>query len=167
MQDYKIYTDMDDQTPILLGGEPGTWTPAQRSRNERMAHFLRVLADEGGCLSACAASGVPYATVHRWREQHEAFAQAYDIASQQRLLAVEEDIFRIARSTDPRMANATVKAGEFLMRAWDPERYTEKQKIEQTVTVNHQVQVIEGFRDRQRQALRGLTLPVIDSEQKS
>ncbi|GAA0502754.1 hypothetical protein [Deinococcus depolymerans] len=101
--------DAPEQTPILLGGEPGTWTPAQRSRNNRMAHFLRVLAEEGGCLTACQVAGVPYATVHRWRDEHEAFATAYDIASQRRLLAVEDNIFRIAQSTDPRMANASYK----------------------------------------------------------
>lgn len=156
--------DAPEQTPILLGGEPGTWTPAQRSRNDRMAHFLRVLAEEGGCLTACQVAGVPYATVHRWRDEHEAFATAYDIASQRRLLAVEDNIFRIAQSTDPRMANATVKAGEILMRAWNPDRYTERLKTENTITINAQVQHVHSIRDqlRERQQERLQALRTID-----
>jgi len=158
--------DAPEQTPILLGGEPGSWTPAQRSRNDRMAHFLRVLAEEGIYLTACGVSGVPHSTVHRWREDHELFAKAYDLALQQRLSAVEDNMFRIARSTDPKTANATVKAGELLLRTWNPERYTERIKNETTITVNAQVQHVHTIRDqlRERQQERLQTLRTIDQK---
>lgn len=95
--------------------------------------------------------------MHRWRDEHEAFTNAYDIASQQRLLAVEDNIFRIAPSTDPRMANATVKA-------WNPDRYTERLKTENTITINAQVQHVHSIRDqlRERQQERLQALHTID-----
>ena len=61
---------------------------------------------------------------------------------------IEDNMFRIATSTDPKMANAAVKAGEFYLRALDRDQYTERQVIEQTVTLNEQVQVINKVRDQ-------------------
>ena len=99
------------------------------------------------------------ATVWRWRKQYPAFDRAVlNFIEGVREQRVVESLYRIATSEDPKTATAAAKAGEFLLKVWNPDKYQQAQRIEQTVTVNHQVQVIEGFRERQRQALQGIKI---------
>ncbi|PNY79189.1 hypothetical protein [Deinococcus koreensis] len=150
--------------------QPAHWTPAQRTRNERMSAFLRALHVEGMLTAACAASGVSLPSVRRWRNDFPSFDEAVtEFLTRIRLSAVEDNMYRIATSTDPKIANATVKAGEFLARAWDREQYGERQRIDQTITVNGQVQIVHEARDTIRQELRAsrqqrlLALQTIDA----
>ncbi|WP_019587576.1 hypothetical protein [Deinococcus apachensis] len=76
-----------------------------------------------------------------------------------------ESLYRIATSEDPKMANAAAKAGEFLLKAWNREKWGDRQKIETTQTVNHMVQISLDVRDTFRaeqqaklEALRARTL---------
>lgn len=159
---------MPEELTTLLPGDPSTWTPAERTRNERMAAFLRELHTQGILQDAATAAGVDQATVWRWREQYPAFGDAVTrFLTRTRQAMIEDNMFRIATSSDPKMANAAVKAGEFYLRALDRDQYTERQVIEQTVTVNQQVQLINQARDRlraERQA-RVAQLGIIDAEQ--
>lgn len=158
----------DDQTN-LLPGDPGQWTPAEKRRHDRMAAFLRALQEEGMIRPACATCGVDTATVWRWREQYPAFEAAVtQFMTRTRVQTLEENMYRIANSTDPKMAMAAVRANEFLLRAWDRDTYDQAQRIEQTTTVNHMVQVIHEVRDshRERQAERLKRLRTIDAEVK-
>ena len=156
---------MPEELTTLLPGDPSTWTPAERTRNERMAAFLRELHVQGILQDAATAAGVDQATVWRWREQYPAFREAVTkFLTRTRQAMIEDNMFRIATSTDPKMANAAVKAGEFYLRALDRDQYTERQVIEQSVTVNQQVQVILTTRDRLR-AEQAQRLKTIDAVQ--
>lgn len=150
----------------LLPGDPSTWTPAQRTRNERMAQYLRTLRSEGTLTAACTVTGISQPTVWRWREEFPAFGNAVtQFLTRDRQLLIEENMFRIATSTDPKTANAAVKAGEIYLKALDPDRYADRQKIEQTVTINHQVQVVHEVRERLRaaQAEKLQRLQIVDA----
>ncbi|GGK25776.1 hypothetical protein GCM10008955_19380 [Deinococcus malanensis] len=160
--------DEQAQAP-LLPGDPADWTPAQKTRHERMCAFLRALQDEGMLLAACTASGVNITTVWRWREQYPVFEEAVTrFMNQTRVAKLEENMYRIANSTDPKMAMASVRANEFLMKAWDRPQYGDFQKVETTQTVNHMVQVVNADRDRhrnlQQQKLRQLRERTIDAD---
>ena len=135
----------------LQGGNARTWTPAQRQRSQRKAAFLRALQEHGSLGAACLASGINDVTVWRWRKQYPAFDQAViDFMEGTREQRVVESMYRIAMSEDPKIANAATRAGEFLLKVWNRDKFGDTHKIEQTVTVNHQVQVIQDARDRMR-----------------
>ncbi len=135
----------------LQGANARTWTPAQRQRSQRKAAFLRALQEHGSIGAACTASGINDVTVWRWRKQYPAFDQAViDFVEGTREQRVVESLYRIAMSEDPKIANAATRAGEFLLKVWNREKFGEKQRIEQTITVNHQVQFIHDLRDRMR-----------------
>lgn len=142
-------TDPEEQ---LLPSDPSTWTPAERTRHKRMAGFLRALQAEGMINPACKASGVSVATQWRWREEYPAFAAAVTkFLKQTRIAQLEDNMYRIANSTDPKMAMAAVRANEFLMKSWDREQYQESVRVEGTQTVNHMVQVVHSVRDTMRE----------------
>lgn len=137
----------------VKGGHARTWTPAQRQRSRRKAAFLRALQEHGSLGAACLASGVSDVTVWRWRKQYPAFDRAVmDFVEGVREQRLVESLYRMATSDDPKMANAAAKAGEFLLKVWNRDKYMERQKIEQTVTINHQVQVIQAVREQHRTA---------------
>lgn len=151
----------------VKGGHTRTWTPAQRQRSRRKAAFLRALQEHGSLGAACLASGVSDVTVWRWRKQYPAFDRAVlDFVEGVREQRLVESMYRIATSDDPKMANAAAKAGEFLLKVWNRDKYMERQKIEQTVTINHQVQVVQAVRDelraRQQEKLQRLSLQTLE-----
>ncbi len=152
------FPDQPEQQPAEAAQEPQggnvrTWTPAQRRRSRRKAAFLRALHEHGSIAAACLASGVHDATVWRWRKEYPAFDKAVmnfiEGVREQRLV---ESMYRIATSEDPKMANAAAKAGEFLLRSWNREKFGQFQKVEQSITVHQQVQVAVEVRDRMRAA---------------
>ncbi|GGO28533.1 hypothetical protein [Deinococcus humi] len=161
----------EDQMPLTFyPGDPAKWTPAQRSRNERMASFLQHLQSEGMINPASKASGVSVATIWRWRDEYPAFNDAVvKFMTRTRMLTLEENLYRIANSTDPKMAMAAVRANEFLMRAWDREQYGEFKRVDQTVTVNHIVQLSHDARQaiQERQAQKLQQLRTIDVQASS
>lgn len=166
------HPDQDGKQPTeapqeLQGGNARTWTPAQRQRSRRKAAFLRALHEHGSISAACLASGVHDTTVWRWRKQYPAFDRAVvhfvEGVREQRLV---ESMYRIATSEDPKMANAAAKAGEFLLRAWNRDKYGQHQKIEQTVSINQQIQVIHevraAFHQKQQERLASLRSHTIE-----
>ena len=160
---------MSDDQINLLPGDPSQWTPAERTRHERMAAFLRALQEEGMVVPACKASGVDRATVWRWREQYPAFEAAVtQFMTRTRVEVLEANMYRIACSEDPKMSMAAVRANEFLLKSWARDTYDQAQRIEQTTTVNHMVQVVHEVRDshRERQTERLQRLRTINAEVK-
>ncbi|MFT2720715.1 hypothetical protein ACMT4L_11985 [Deinococcus sp. A31D244] len=144
-------TTTTDTPQELQAAHPRTWTPAQRRRSRRKAAFLKALQEHGGITAACLASGVNDATVWRWRKQYPAFDRAViEFVEGVREQRVVESLYRIATSEDPKTATAAAKAGEFLLKVWNPTKYTEKQRIETTITVNAQVQHVHTVRDTLR-----------------
>jgi len=134
-----------------------------------MVAFLQALQAEGMINPACVASGVSVASVWRWRETYPPFdAAVRKFMTRTRLLQLEDNMYRIANSTDPKMAMAAVRANEFLMKAWNRDEYGDHQRIEQTQTTVHQVQVIQEVRhvlqEQQSNRLAQLrqTQPAID-----
>lgn len=149
--------------PSLLDLLLLTETPAQKARREQKARFLELLEEEGHITQAAARLGVAPSTVYRWRVQDPEFNDAVsDWLSEGMEEVVATNMFRIATSTDPKIASASVKAGEFMLKSLNRDKYGDQIKQETTVTVNHQVQVIEGFREKQRAALNGIK--TIDQE---
>ena len=143
-------------TQETQGTNARTWTPAQRQRSHRKATFLRALQEHGSLGAACLASGVNDVTVWRWRKQYPAFdlavIQFVEGVREQRLV---ESMYRIAMSEDPRTANAAAKAGEFLLKVWNRDKFGDRQKVEQTITINQQMDVTRAYRAeylRQQQA---------------
>ena len=61
-----------------------------------------------------------------------------------------ESMYRIAMSEDPKTANAAAKAGEFLLKVWNRDKFGDKQRIEQTITESQQIQVVHTVRDQFR-----------------
>ncbi|WP_156039211.1 hypothetical protein [Deinococcus marmoris] len=156
----------DEQAPLAFcPGDPADWTPAQRSRNERMTSFLQHLQSEGMINPASKSSGVSLATIWRWRDEYPAFNDAViKFMTRTRMLKLEENMYRIANNDDPKVAMAAVRANEFLMRSWDREQYGEFRKVEQTVNINHIVQISHDARQaiQERQAEKLQALRTID-----
>ncbi|WP_293914236.1 hypothetical protein [Deinococcus sp.] len=143
------HSPQQDRSPQEL--QPVTvraWTPAQRERSRRKSRFLKALQEHGSIAAACLASGVHDTTVWRWRKQYPAFDKAVitfiEGVREQRLV---ESLYRIATSEDPRMANAATKAGEFLLKSWNREKYSDSLKIEQSMTVHQKIEVSIEVRD--------------------
>lgn len=151
------------QACAYISDDPTSWTPGQTTRNHRMNVFMDALQTYGSLTQVFQHTEFSEATIHDWRHKYPRFAEAVNLfLTHTRVHRVEENMYRIATSDDPKSATAAVKAGEILLKAYDPERFTERIKQETTVTVNHQVQVIEGFREKQRAALNGIK--TIDQE---
>lgn len=145
--------DHDRMTHEPGEGNAGALTPAALIRRDRKARFLELLQEEGHITQAATRLGVSPSTVYRWRVQDEAFnAEVAEWITEEMETVVATNMFRIATSTDPKMANATVKAGEFMLKSLNREVYGDQLKQESTVTINHQVQVVHEVRDRLRAA---------------
>lgn len=138
-------------------------TPAEKVRRERKARFLEVLTEEGHITQAAARLGVSPSTVYRWRVQDPTFNDAVaDWLTEDMEEVVATNMFRIATSQDPKTANAAVKAGEFMLKSLNRERYGETLKTESTQNINVQIstttEVREHYRAEQLKKLTALTL---------
>jgi hypothetical protein len=154
------------RTGAYIPGDPDTWTPGQHSRNDKMVRYFEALREEGTLSDACKRLNVDQATVWRWRNEYPEFqADVTTFLSRDRQALLEDNLYRIATSNDPRMASATVKALEFYLKALDRPTYGDQTKVETTQTVNHMVQVVHTVRDdlRARQLERLSQLKTIDA----
>ena len=143
-------------------------TPGQVKREEIKARFLAALKQHGTLSAACQVAGTARATIYRWRDEDPVFAaQVHQWMHVDMEAELVESLFRIATSTDPKMANAAVRAGEVLLKADRPEKYGDRLQIEQQVTVNVAVQTVDAFMQRQRAAMQQLersVSPVIEAD---
>lgn len=125
--------------------------PAEIKRAELKARFLTALREHGTITHAAAAAGVNRATAWRWEQDDADFAaEVRRWMHTDQVSELHESLYKIATSNDPRMATASVKAGEFLLKALDRNIYGDMTKIESTQTVNHLVQVVHTVRDDHR-----------------
>jgi len=152
------------QTQAYINDDPTTWTPGQTTRNHRMNAFMAALQTHGSLTQVFQHTEYSEATTHEWRHKYPRFADAVNqFLTQTRVHRVEENLYRIATGTDPKSANAAVKAGEILLKAYDPDRFTERIKQETTLTVNGMVQHVHSSREQllqaQQDALRALQAP--------
>lgn len=150
-----------------LEGDPASWTAGQATRNHRMNVFMQALQQLGSLTQVFSHTDFPETTVIRWRRDHPKFADAINtFITDTRITRIEEAMYRIATSTDPKMANAAVRAQETLLKAYDRPRFGDHLTTESTQTVNHLVQVVHTVRDgikaRQQEALQ--RLKTIDAE---
>jgi hypothetical protein len=135
-----------------IDGDPTTWTAGQKTRHAKMCDFMDKLESLGSLTQVYALTKHSETTIHRWRTDYPKFAAAVDLfLTQTRLVRLEEAMYTIAMSTDPKMATAAVKAQEFLMRAYDRPKFGDQMKVESTQTVNHMVQVVHSVRDTMRE----------------
>lgn len=142
-------------------------TPGEISRQQLKRRAIDALKEHGTLKAAAAAADVAPSTIYRWRDNDPQFAAEVDEFLHVTMVEeLEASMYRIATSTDPKMANAAVRAGELLLKAENRDKYGDHQKIESTQTVNHLVQVVHTVRDgikaRQHEALQ--RLKTIDAE---
>ena len=124
-------------------------TPGQVKRQALKRLAVDALREHGTLTHAAAAAGVAPSTIYRWRDSDPKFArQVAEFLHVSYIEELERSMFSIATSNDPKMANAAVRAGEFLLKAEHRQKYGDHQQIEQTININHTVQVALEARDR-------------------
>lgn len=109
------------------------WTPAQRHRAARKSAFLKALHEHATIGVACQVSGVPDVTILRWRRAYPAFDQAVsDFLINVREQRVVDSLYQLTQKAleDPKFASAGGRAGEFLLKAWNPEQFAERLKVD-------------------------------------
>lgn len=141
-------------------------TLAQRNRAERKAKFLEALQEHGSLSATCLATGTPRRTVYDWRETDAAFNEVCEAWLTEGMEdALVESLYQ--RATNPEDKTGE-RAAEFLLKSLNPDRYSERTKIDQTLTINQQVQVVhtvrDEFRARQEERLAQLRGRTIDAE---
>ena len=143
--------DGQDEQPKSLLDQLFAETPAEKVRRERKTRFLEVLTEEGHITQAAARLGVSPSTVYRWRVLDPTFNDAVaDWLTEDMEQVVATNMFRIATSQDPKTANATVKAGEFMLKSLNRLTYGETLKTESTQTINVQITTTLDHRDKIR-----------------
>ncbi len=152
-----------------LGVKP---TPGVVKREGLKARVLAALQQHGTLSAAAAAAGVSRATIYNWRDNDPAFAaEVHQWMHEGLEEELVESLYHIATSKDPKMANAAVRANELLLKSVNPDKYSDRVKVDQTLTVNNQVQVIHEVRDTLRTAqatrLQQLRANVIDADTQS
>lgn len=125
--------------------------PASLRLMELKRRFLNALREQGTITHAAAAAGVARNTVWRWRRDDEEFRVEVDTwLHQDQVDELHDSMYRIATSTDPKIASAAVKAGEFLLKSLDRETYSDHLKIETTQSINVAVSVVHDIRAKHR-----------------
>lgn len=121
--------------------------PAQIRRQELKARFLTALREHGTISHAAAAAGVNRVTAWRWEQDDPDFAaEVRQWMHTDQVSELHESLYKIATANDPKMATASVKAGEFLLKALDRPTYGDHLKQETTLNINESVQVIHTVR---------------------
>ena len=130
------------QAPITL---------AQQNRAAKKAAFLQGLREDGTLGATCKRTGLSESTIYRWRRDDPEFNQACESWLHVELEdELHQSMYRIATSTDPKMANAAVRAGEFLLKAVNPEQYGEKIKVDSTQSISVAISIGDQVRDQFR-----------------
>lgn len=138
--------------------------PGEIKRAELKRRAIDALREHGTIGHAAAAAGVSPRTIYTWRDADPAFnAAVTEFLHVDLVDTLVASAYKIATSDDPKIANAAVRAQEMLLKAYDPDTFTERQRIEQTVTVNQQVQIVHTVRDTLR-AQQAQRLKTIDAE---
>jgi hypothetical protein len=70
------------KTPVILGSSklPAINKQAQFLKKQETITFLQKLEETGFVARACRESGIPWRTLYRAKQQHEAFAKLWDDA---------------------------------------------------------------------------------------
>ena len=132
-------------------------TPGEVKRAGLKAKVIAAMRQHGTLSAASLAAGVARSTIYAWRDSDPAFAaEVHQWMHEGMEEELVESLYRIATSSDPKMATAAVKANEILLKSVNPDKYSDRLKVDATTTVNHQVSVIHDVRDqlRERQAAR-------------
>jgi len=114
---------------------------------------LRELYEHGTIGMACKAAGISDVTILRWRTTYPAFDKIVsEFLLRVREQRVVDSLYQLTQKAteDPKFASAGGRAGEFLLKAWNPDTYTEKTKIDITATINTKLEVAHMVRDEMR-----------------
>lgn len=126
-------------------------TLAQQNRAAKKSAFLQGLREDGTLGATCRQTGLSESTIYRWRRDDPEFNQACEDWLHVELEdELHQSMYRIATSTDPKMANAAVRAGEFLLKAVNPEQYADRIKVDSTQNINVAVSITHEIRDKYR-----------------
>lgn len=112
--------------------------------------FLAALAQRGNVSEACQAAGIGRRTVYQWRDADKDFAAAWDGALDEAADTMEREAFRRAvEGTEKPVFQQGQEVGRireysdtlliFLLKAARPEKYRERQQIEQSGTTKIEV----------------------------
>lgn len=150
-------------------------TPPEQRRAQLKTEFLGHLRIAGTISKAAAKTGLSRRTVQRWQNDDTDFAaEVKKWLHEDQADELHDTLFEIAIAgkRDPKMANAAVRAAEFLLKSLDRETYGDQLKTEVNQTVNHIVQMSQEVRDtfRQRQLekvrqIRTIDMPSVDGKE--
>lgn len=112
--------------------------------------FIEALSARGNVSEACKASGVARRTVYEWRDDDAVFAKMWDDALDQAADTMEREAWRRAvEGTDKPVFHQGQEVGAireysdtlliFLLKAVRPEKYRERQQVEQSGTATIRV----------------------------
>lgn len=148
---------------------PARTTPGELKRQELKRRVIDGLKEHGTLTHAAAAAGISPSTIYRWREQDTTFNdQVTEFLNIDLIDTLVSSMFSIATSGDPKTANAAVKAGEVLLKAYDRPRFGDQIKQETTITNNQNVTHVIEFRDvmraEQEAKVRAIRTRTLDME---
>lgn len=156
---------------MTVTGQTGhpTPAPAQLRRREKKDRAIAALREHGTLEMAATVAKVSRSTLYRWRAADPAFeAEVKQWMDEDMEDELHDTLFTIAKlgMTDAKYANAAVRAAELLIKAENRAKYGDHQTIDQTVNVNHIVQLSHDARQaiQQRQAEKLKELRTIDVE---
>lgn len=143
-------------TPIC---PPARTTPGELKRQDLKRRVIDGLKEHGTLTHAAATAGISPSTIYRWREQDTDFnSQVTEFLNTDLIDTLVSSMFSIATSADPKTANAAVKAGEVLLKAYDRQRFGDQLKTETTQNINVQISTTTEVRDQLRAAQRAKLL---------
>lgn len=149
------------QTPTIT-------PPIPKRKRGNVSKFTTALADEickrissGETMtSICTDSHMPNpATVWRWGQEHETFAQDIACARNRGYDAIADECVRIADGRDgddPQSRRIRVETRLKLLAKWDPKRYGER--IEQHIEVETGPNTLASLQERAKHVRSGLNL---------
>lgn len=108
----------------------------QVAQLKKREHFLEVLADSCNISWSCKLSGLPRRTAYFLRDKDEKFAQEWEDAIEQGIEALE----MVARERAKHQSDTLMI---FLLKAHRPDKYRERQDINQNITGSLTIEVMK------------------------
>ena len=144
--------------------------PGELKRQDLKRRVVEGLREHGTLTHAAASAGISPSTIYRWRETDAEFNDAVtEFLNVDLVDSLVSSMYSIATSTDPKTANAAVKAGEFLLKGYAREQFGDQLKTEGTINISGQIdiahQVQQQFRVEHAQLRdKAKALRTVDAE---
>jgi hypothetical protein len=130
----------------------------QRARDWRPS-FLAAFRNSANVRAAAQAAGIEWSTAYKARKREPLFAEAWEMAEQEALDLIEARAMQVALSGDSHMLI-------FFLRTRRAEKYGDRSRLELTGAAGGpiQSQILDGFNDHEKAALRKVVDEVLAEE---